>query len=161
MGEGPRAQSQRLNVNVHVNLPVYYVFSWNSLALFYFSLNNSFQCFSKEGLCACSVTSAVSDSLGPCGQPGPARLLPPWGSPGRNTGVGCHAFLKEGLIVFCFLNFCWSGEIFIFFSFLNDIFKYSSLAVFSFNTWNKPSHFLLAQQVSAERFAKIQMKALQ
>ena len=24
----------------------------------------------------------------------PARLLCPWGSPGKNTGVGCHAFLQ-------------------------------------------------------------------
>ena len=26
----------------------------------------------------------------------PARLLPPWGSPGKNTGVGCH-FLLQGI----------------------------------------------------------------
>ena len=25
----------------------------------------------------------------------PARLLCPWDSPGKNTGVGCHAFLQE------------------------------------------------------------------
>ena len=25
----------------------------------------------------------------------PARLLCPWGSPGKNTGVGCHALLRE------------------------------------------------------------------
>ena len=25
----------------------------------------------------------------------PARLLSPWGSPGKNTGVGCHALLQE------------------------------------------------------------------
>ena len=24
-----------------------------------------------------------------------ARLLCPWGSPGKNTGVGCHAFLQR------------------------------------------------------------------
>ena len=37
--------------------------------------------------------SVMSDSLrlyGLC----PARLLCPWGFPGRNTGVGCHAFLQ-------------------------------------------------------------------
>ena len=30
-------------------------------------------------------------------QPGlkPARLLHPWNSPGKNTGVGCHSFLQE------------------------------------------------------------------
>ena len=25
----------------------------------------------------------------------PARLLCPWGSPGKNTGVGCHFLLQE------------------------------------------------------------------
>ena len=40
-----------------------------------------------------SVTcSVVSGSLPPHGQP--ARLLCPWISPGKNTGVGCHALLQ-------------------------------------------------------------------
>ena len=39
-----------------------------------------------------SLTS-VSDSLQPCGLQ-PTRLLCPWDSPGKNTGVGCHAFLQ-------------------------------------------------------------------
>ena len=39
---------------------------------------------------ACSV---VSDSLQPCGLK-PARLLCPWNSPGKNTGVSCHSFLQ-------------------------------------------------------------------
>ena len=49
-----------------------------------------------------SVTrSVVSDSLQPHGLQ-PARLLCPWGSPGKNTGVGCHSllqgvFLTQGL----------------------------------------------------------------
>ena len=38
---------------------------------------------------ACSVTSVVSDSM-------PARLLCPWDSPGKNTGVGCHVLLPRG-----------------------------------------------------------------
>ena len=29
--------------------------------------------------------------------PNPARLLCPWDSPGKNTGVGCHAFLQGSL----------------------------------------------------------------
>ena len=37
--------------------------------------------------------SAVSDSLRPHGLQ-PARLLCPWDSPGKNTGVGCHALLQ-------------------------------------------------------------------
>ena len=39
---------------------------------------------------ACSV---VSDSLQLCG-PWPTRLLCPWDSPGKNTGVGGHFFLQ-------------------------------------------------------------------
>ena len=41
---------------------------------------------------ACSV---VSDSLQPHGRQ-PTRLLYPWDSPGKNTGVGCH-FLLQGI----------------------------------------------------------------
>ena len=42
---------------------------------------------------ACSAASVVSDSLRPRG-PCPARLLCPWGSPAKNTGVGCQALLQ-------------------------------------------------------------------
>ena len=43
----------------------------------------------------------MSNWLWPCGLK-PSRLLCPWNSPGRNTGVGCHAllqgiFLPQGL----------------------------------------------------------------
>ena len=41
----------------------------------------------------CQVTSVVSDSWRPHGL-WPARLLCPWDSPGKNTGVGCHALLQ-------------------------------------------------------------------
>ena len=40
----------------------------------------------------CLVTSVISNSLWPHG-PWPARLLCPWDSPGKNTGVGCHFLL--------------------------------------------------------------------
>ena len=39
--------------------------------------------------------SVVSDSLQPHGL-WPTRLLPPWDSPGKSTGVGCH-FLLQGI----------------------------------------------------------------
>ena len=39
----------------------------------------------------------MSDSVGPHRQQ-PTRLLRPWDSPGKNTGVGCH-FLLQCLIV--------------------------------------------------------------
>ena len=40
-----------------------------------------------------TVASLVSDSLQPHGLQ-PARLLCPWDSPGKNTGVGCHSLLQ-------------------------------------------------------------------
>ena len=41
-------------------------------------------------MCACVVTSVVPDSVQPY-EVWPARLLCPWDSLGKNTGVGCHA----------------------------------------------------------------------
>jgi len=43
--------------------------------------------------CCCQVTSVVSDSVRPHGLQ-PTRLLRPWDSPGKNTGVGCHFLLQ-------------------------------------------------------------------
>ena len=42
---------------------------------------------------ACEVASVVLNSLWPYGLC-PSRLLCPWGSPGKNTGEGCHGFLQ-------------------------------------------------------------------
>ena len=39
------------------------------------------------------IASVVFDSLPSCGQQ-PTRLLCPWGSLAKNTGVGCHALLQ-------------------------------------------------------------------
>ena len=45
-------------------------------------------------ICNVSVScSVVSDSLRLHGLK-PTRLLCPWNSPGKNTGVGCHALLQ-------------------------------------------------------------------
>ena len=43
--------------------------------------------------CCCQVASVVSDSVRPHGLQ-PTRLLCPWDSPGKNTGVGCHFLLQ-------------------------------------------------------------------
>ena len=43
-----------------------------------------------DGSVGCSV---VSDSLQPHGLQ-PTKFLHPWDSPGKNTGVGCHALLQ-------------------------------------------------------------------
>ena len=40
------------------------------------------------------VASVVSDSVRPHGLQ-PTRLLCPWDSPGKNTGVGCHFLLQS------------------------------------------------------------------
>ena len=42
--------------------------------------------------CVCVSCLVVSDSLWPHGLY-PTKLLCPWNSPGKNTGVGCHALL--------------------------------------------------------------------
>ena len=44
-------------------------------------------------VCAVFSCLVVSDSLRPH-ELQPARLLCPWDSPGKNTGVGCHALLQ-------------------------------------------------------------------
>ena len=43
--------------------------------------------------CCCWVTSVVSDSVWPHRQQ-PTRPRHPWGSPGKNTAVGCHFLLQ-------------------------------------------------------------------
>ena len=43
----------------------------------------------------CSVGSVMSNSLRPRGRKS-TWLLRPWDFPGKNTGVGCHAFFQCG-----------------------------------------------------------------
>ena len=54
--------------------------------------------------CARYVTSVTPDSLQPCG-PEPARFLCPWDSPGKTTGLGCHALL-QGIVSAQGWNLC-------------------------------------------------------
>ena len=51
----------------------------------------------------CSVASVISDFLQLHGLP-PPRLLEPWDSPSKNTGVGCH-FLLVCLYIYITPNF--------------------------------------------------------
>ena len=44
-------------------------------------------------LCVCVCCLVMSNSLQPS-RLQPTRLLCPWDSPGKNTGVGCHFFLQ-------------------------------------------------------------------
>ena len=50
-----------------------------------------------ENPTTCLHRSVVSESLQPHGLQ-PTRLLCPWASPGKNTGVGCH-FLLQGIFL--------------------------------------------------------------
>src|SRR5574337_760472 len=43
--------------------------------------------------CCCCCCEVVSDSVQPQRRQ-PTRLLRPWDSPGKNTGVGCHFLLQ-------------------------------------------------------------------
>ena len=52
----------------------------------------------KTWCCCCSVASVVSDSMRPHGLQ-PTKLLRPWDSPGKNTGVGCHLLLQVAILV--------------------------------------------------------------
>ena len=52
--------------------------------------------FPNNYWCSCSGTSVVSKSLWPHGMY-PARLLCPWDSPAKNTGVGCHFLLQMAI----------------------------------------------------------------
>ena len=47
----------------------------------------------KRAAAAAAVASVVSDSVQPHGLQ-PTRLLCPWDSPGKDTGVGCHFLLQ-------------------------------------------------------------------
>ena len=56
------------------------------------SLKGKLQTHFPKKRAMCWVASVVFDSLRPY-RLYPARLLCPWDSPGKNTGVGCHALL--------------------------------------------------------------------
>ena len=49
----------------------------------------------KETMCACILSHFSCGPLCNATDCSPARLLCPWDSSGKNTGVGCHAFLQR------------------------------------------------------------------
>ena len=53
--------------------------------------------------CCCLVTSVVSNSVWPY-ELQPARLLCPWDSPGKNTGVSCQALLQGIFLILGLLH---------------------------------------------------------
>ena len=60
-------------------------------------------CWDHYCCCCCCVASVVSDSVRPHRQQ-PTRLLRPWDSPGKDTGVGCHLLLQ------CMKSEKWKGS---------------------------------------------------
>ena len=92
--------------HVRLNLEV---FSWPHLDTECYCKTVCCRLHSILKLCA-RACSVVSNSLWLCGLE-PARLLCPWDSPGKNTGVGCH-FLLQGIFptqgsnpyLFCLLH---------------------------------------------------------
>ena len=50
-------------------------------------------CMCVSAAAAAAVASVTSDSVRPHGLQ-PTRLLRPWDSPGKNTGVGCYFLLQ-------------------------------------------------------------------
>ena len=65
-------------------------------------------------VCACKITLVMSNSLQPHGL-WLTRLLCPWDSPGKNTGVGCHALLREilpypGIELMSLISPAWQAD---------------------------------------------------
>ena len=66
------------------------------LVIFPVFISGSFQPHLQVCCCCCyccQVASVMSDSVRPHRRQ-PTRLLCPWDSPGKNTGVGCHFLLQ-------------------------------------------------------------------
>ena len=70
---------------------------WDSSRLLHVAtgsfLNTHTHTHTHTHVCAVPSRSVMSNSVWPCGLL-PTRLLCPWDSPGKNTGVGCHALLQ-------------------------------------------------------------------
>ena len=80
---------------LHFSFP--YSFCRNDLEIWgqYFGRVLVFQPYlwTDNYVCVCVSHSVVSTCLRPHGLE-PTRLLYPWNSPGKNTGVGCHSLLQ-------------------------------------------------------------------
>ena len=61
-----------------------------------------FAVWNRPCSCVCVLATQLCPTLQPHGL-WPSRLLSPWGSPGKNTGVGCH-FLLQGIFLTQGLN---------------------------------------------------------
>ena len=82
----------------HVLLPtlLWSLWAWKLIQINCIILNGKHSTWHR--LRACSVTSVVSDSLWPYGSQ-TSRLLCPWDSPGKNTGVSCHVLFQTIFLI--------------------------------------------------------------
>ena len=102
--------------------------------------------------------TVVSSSLRPRGLQ-PPRLLCPWDSPGKNTGVGCHALLQEifpsqglnpGLlhcrqILYCLSYMEAQANIMI------EIYNYINLRIKNYNPYSIPIWGVLRELLLASK----------
>ena len=72
------------------------VYVWRSLLCFQQYIYGEVSCVSTSHsqASACSATFTRSVCVLRHSVVQPSRLLSPWDSPGKNTGVGCHFFLQ-------------------------------------------------------------------
>ena len=89
-------ESWIINKAEHQRIDAFELWCWRRLLRVPWSTRRSNQSILKEVKVKWS-RSVVSDSLWPCGLKH-SRLLHPWDSPGKNTGVGCH-FLLQGIFL--------------------------------------------------------------
>ena len=67
-------------------------------------LTKLFSMFDNKWVCVCVLVGQSCPTLRPHGLE-PTRLLCPWDSPGKNTGVGCHFLLQNEPVLF--IKFQW------------------------------------------------------
>ena len=94
--------SPEARTNIYTPLTIcdfIYYLKWDQFLIHLFFSLPSLDSSYNDRKIHCSV---VSDSLRPRGLQ-PTRLLRPWDSPGKNTGVGCH-FLLQGIFPIQGLN---------------------------------------------------------
>ena len=95
--EGERERGPWEQAEVHRQPGLTYTLTWDQFKKVYTLKKKKKEKRQTLHICACSVASVMSDSWRPYG-PQSTRLLCPWDSPGKNTGVGCQVLLQGILL---------------------------------------------------------------
>ena len=88
---------QRMSILVFSFITVLYLYLLLFISYFLVPMASLFRFYSfcwMVCVCVCVSHSVMANSLQPHGLQS-ARLLWPWNSPGKNTGVSCHFLLQE------------------------------------------------------------------